>query len=332
MNITVNPSSPSELDRAFLLARSPGDVITARGGNFTTKGNWGFPNYCHLASGVTLDFTDSTLKFDTLANLTTQTGGVTRPDKDLNILWGEGNNTIIGGKFDATPPAGWYGGGLRFSGVYKVSGSTIVGLKGSWAANVEVFAVSSQGNTDGSIVENVTVKEVAQDSYVSGIYVGATVYPVTVAPSVVTNCNVDLGFNNQFAYSSTRKTVFTNCVGSGVKYGLYTDTRDMVAVLIGCKLTASWAAISSIGMASTTRMVSATNCELTGERGIEWWDKTGTADVMVGGVVISASTLNSKYTATVLAKKGNLSIVTTNILQPVNLVVSPGCVTPMVLA
>lgn len=338
IEVIVDPTDPNGLDRAFSVARSPGDRIVARNGRFVTKGNWGFPSYCHLAQGVSLDLTGSTLSFDVIANITTQVDGITRPDKDLNILWGAGDNTITGGTFNATPPNGWYGGGLRFLGKYTISNVLITGLKGSWTqplagggTGVEVFAISSQGLTDQSSVSNVTVKDVAPNAYVSGIYIGATQSPTTVVGSTVSSCFVDLGSQNMFAYSSTLKTTFTSCTGYGGSYGLYTDTGDMNAIARSCTLRGTHAAISSVGVGACNRYVAALNCNLTGERCVEWWDKTQSADNMVGGVTVTDSQIDSTYTASVAAKKGNIVMACNTLTKPANVAVGTGSFTPAVM-
>jgi hypothetical protein len=294
-----------------------------------TDGNWAFPNYRTLATGVTLDMTGATLMFSQTP--VTTTNGTPRPSKDLNILWGGGDNTIIGGTFDATPPPGWCGGGLRFSGKYRVSGTTIIGLKGSWETLVEVFAISSEGATDGSKVDTCVVRDVAPNAYVSGIYLGGTVQPEQGTDgSRVVACTVDLGAKNQHAYAATYKTTLVQCSGTGGRYGLYADTGDMTALAKNCDLSGTYAAVSSVGTARVTRRIMLEECALRGERGVEWFDKT-VGGVMDGGVVVLRCKLDAHYTMAVAGKQGSIFMAQTTLAKPLNVVLSTGSFNPVVI-
>jgi len=327
MTLTVDPTKPGDLDRAMMMMRSPGDVILAQNGQFTTVGNWGFPDFRSLAKGVSLNATGSRISFS--AAYQGSAGGVPRPAKDLNILWGAGDNTVIGGSWDCTPPAGWFGGGLRFSGKFSLSGATVSGLKGDWAfsgpgfTGVEVFAVSGEGATGGSAVENCKVLGVSPNAYVSGIYLGAT--EDNGIPSMVMNCDVDIRFDNQHAYAATYLTRFVDCKGRGGKYGFYTDTGACIARLQRCELQGSWAAISMVGVGLVRRSVVAEECKLVGGRGVEWWDKTPGSASMDGGVMVSSCDIDAEYLAAVAAAKGSISFGENTYRQPVKTAVgSPG--------
>jgi len=65
---------------------------------------------------------------------------------------------------------------------------------------------------------------------------------------LVADCNVDVGRNNQFAYSANDSVTFRSCYGRGAKAGLYNDTghaRDIEA--LDCHLVGEWAGICLIG-------------------------------------------------------------------------------------
>ena len=274
--MTITCTQPGDLDRALAAARNPGDQIIARNGTFTTKGNWGFPNFLSLAAGVKLDATGSTIRFD--PNPTLTTGGIQRLALDLNILW-------------------------------------------------------AGGDTDGSIMESVTGKGVAPNAYVSGIYVGGTVEPQPGTDgSKVTLCSVDLGADNQFAYSCSYKTTFSSSQGKGGRYGLYTDTGPMIAFAIGCTFSGSYAAVSSVSGTVATRSVVLQSCQLSGERAVEWWDKSLTGAAMAGGIAILDSTVDAKFTAAVVGQSGNIVIARNKLVQPPQVSVPDGSRRPLLLA
>lgn len=292
--------NPTDFDRACAAAGSGDTIQLLANVTYLTRGSWAFPasaGWCHLASGVTLAGAPG-------AKLAFATDAICngRPANDINLLWGVGNNTINGPLvFDATPPRpGLNTNGLRFFGRYSISGIDIRGLRGSWSGpTCEVFALSSTGATAGSVVRNVTVSEVAANSYVSGIYIGGiTGTPDEDQLSVVTDSSVNLGADNQFAFSCSGRTNFARCSATGGKYGLYTDTGPMVALMTACDLVGSYAGISSVQAVSAAkpelRMVSFTGGTIRAPRVVEWWDKQA-QPAMSGCVVLTDSQISGPF-------------------------------------
>lgn len=327
-------SNPIDFDRAALSAED-GDTIYINAGVVAeTKGNWWFPNFLTLKAGVNLEGDPGAgLKFS--AAPATTALSAPRVAKDLNILWAGGRNKITGIKFDCMPPlGGWNGGGLRFDNRYIVSGCEIVGLRGNWQDQVEVFAISSQGDTCGSTVDQVKVHSVEPNSYVSGIYIGGTVPPSDPNKvSRVTNCSVDLGMGNQFGFSCTYKTKFIRCETKGGAYGLYTDTGHMIAELFECDLRSSYAAISSTQAAAGTviRQVYANKCKLISARGVEWFDKTPGKDRMVGGVCVTDSEIDAEYTVAVDGRTGAVVMADVELARPYKDAITQGSIYPVVM-
>ncbi len=283
MQVTITTDDvsrdPFVLDRALKMVRSPGDVIIL-GDNVTaaTQGTWAFEAYgwISLANGVSLrGGHNSVIRF---SSPVLETRGQVRPAKDLNILWAGDGCSVSGLTFDCTAPEGWNGGGLRFHGRFNVTDCVIKGLSGT-IGQQESFAISSTGDTSGTVVERVVVHEcftATPTSYVSGIYIGAT---SGEGGNQVIACDVDLGPHGWFAYSSTRPTVFDQCVGKASRFW-YTDTGDGEATVQDCSGAVSYAAVSSVAVEGTPlRRVLVRGCHFIGEgetvRAAEWWDKTG---------------------------------------------------------
>jgi hypothetical protein len=277
-----------ELDAAFAAAKA-GDVIELGPGIHRTMGNYAAGQsrgWCQLAAGVRVVGAGSRKTIIQLHPDARTATLAQRPDRDTNVLWGNVDISISGITFDANyrhlPEC--HVGGLRFHGRYELEDVRVIGLHGSWQApktltkEIEVFAVSSVGNSGGSRLEKVTVGEVAPSAYVSGIFVGSTV-EVSEA-SKVSDCLVELGSGNQFGYSANRRVSFWNCVSTGGRYGFYNDTGPTQDVTLDqCDLSGSHAAVSLIakapdGVRSAVRVL---RSRIRGGRGIEVWDRTNTA-------------------------------------------------------
>jgi len=203
---------------------------------------------------------------------------------------------------------------MRFHGQFRVCGAIICGMSGSRASGtpsgaVESFAISSEGDTGGSVVEEVTVRDCKSehpDDYVSGIFMGATGDVATALESIVRNCVVRLGPHGQFAYSSNGPTLFRACAGEASRFW-YNDTGHSYGVrLIGCTGRGNYAAVSCIATpGGEVRQVQVVDCRFDFPRGIEWWDQAGSAG-MSGGVVSAGSQFKCQYPAAISAKSGGV--------------------------
>jgi hypothetical protein len=315
-----------DFDRALRCAIA-GDVIELTPGvEYTTYGGWsGEDGYSNVASGVTIIATGATVLL--IAPVSFQ-----RQDHDLPILRGGANVKIIGGVWDCNHEGnpGWYTMGFRFHGKFEVHDAIIKGMSGSRRAGVESFAISSQGNTGGSIVDRVLVnncKNDDPDDYVSGIYIGATEH--CEKESLVRQCNVDLGIYGQFAYASNGRTLFVNCSGTAARFW-YNDTGDTFgARLVDCKGRANYAVISCVAKDEHGhREVSVNGGEFAGERLIEWWENGGHIS---GGVVITGATWSGRYTASVVAPRGAIVVDNCKLSLDAELNVPQGSVKPLVI-
>ena len=213
MKFVIPASEARRFDEMCAIARGGDTIELEPGGEYPTAGAWAFPapHYITLQSGVTLIASGARI---VLRDPAISTGGVIRPDKDLFILRAGADATVVGGLWDANYQGnpGWHCSGMRFYGRFTAKDLTIVGLCGSRqsqtpAGAVEVFAVSAEGNTGGSVVAGVSVKNCeisSPDSYVSGIFLGGTVK--SDVRSTIRDCAVNLGKLGQFAYSANQPT------------------------------------------------------------------------------------------------------------------------------
>lgn len=328
MKITLEPKElerdPSLFDWALRTARKPGDqIVVLPGATAITRGSWSFPefNWIGLAAGVSLILTGSTLQLSKMADRVTN--GAERPSKDLNLLWIGDGASIKGGVLDANFSAhpGWNCGGVRAFGRCRLEGLTIIGLSGSRKLQ-ESFAFSAEGATGGTEIIRVNVNRCKvddADSYVSGIYVGATVD--NGITSHVEGCNVDLGERGQFAYSSTFRTTFISCIGSAMRFW-YTDTKDGIATITQCTGLVSYSAIGSVATElndpphhpAPTRKVFVTNSTFTQTgneaRWVEWWNKGG---YQLGGVVLQSCVFNGfKHRVAIVGETGSVVLIDTS--------------------
>ena len=212
MKFAIPAGEAHRFDAVCAVARDGDTIELEDGGEYPTAGAWTFPApHYTLQPGVTLRAGNARI---VLRDPVTQVNGVIRPDKDLFILRAGAGVTIIGGIWDANCKGnpGWFCSGMRFHGRFTVERSAIKGLRGSRQSGtpsgaVEVFAISAEGNTGGSLVRGVAVGDcevVDPDSYVSGIFLGGTI--PTPTPSTIKHCSVDLGERGQFAYSANYQT------------------------------------------------------------------------------------------------------------------------------
>lgn len=300
-------------DDALRAAKS-GDVITLEPGReYTTRGAWAFheTGFISVPSGVTIIATGATI---TLKYPVTSTNGNERPDRDLQLLWCGEEVVIEGGTWDAGGDAhpGWHCGGLRFHGRFEIRNAKIIGLSGSRnsgtpSGEVESFAISSKGQTAGSIVERVRVnlcKTWHPDDYVSGIFVGSTGKQKSSAPSLVVGCEVDLGEYGQFAYACNHDTRFKQCIGKASR-GFYNDTGDTVAQLDGCDIVGSYAGLSIVGSKTITteRTVVAYECRVTAPRLVEWFEQDA---MMSGSVILSGGWFSGQYATAIKGSHGGI--------------------------
>ncbi len=284
-----------ELDAAFAAATA-GDTIELGAGVYRTQGNFAAGErrgWCQMAAGVRLVGIGSGRTIIRLSPDVRTTILASRRDHDWNVLWADANASIAGVTLDANyrelPDC--HVGGARFHGRFELDDLRIVGLRGAWhddrtlTKEIEVFGISSCGNTGGSVVRTVTIADVAPSSYVTGIFMGST--EEVREESTVSDCIVQLGEGNQCGYSANRRVSFWNCSSTGGRYGFYNDTGPVREVTLDqCDLSGSHAAVSLIATApdavrAPVRILRSRLCSC---RGVEVWDRTGTAieaDVLV---------------------------------------------------
>lgn len=280
MTIIIPQTEPRRFDDACRSAQAGDTILLEEGGVYETAGCWAADGFQSLRPGVTLEASGATVR---LVSPERATHGVERPDRDLILLTCGPGARIIGGTFDGNwqQQEEWFVSGIRFHGRFEVRGATIKGLAGSRSSGtpsgaVEVFAISAEGKTGGSIVQDVTVRDCRVDSpsdYVSGIYVGAT--EASDAWSKVERCNVQLGEHGQFAYASNGKVVFHGCTGNAARYW-YNDTGDTDDCRIQSGLgTCSYAVVSAVAKdAQGNRRIAIRGGEFTAPRLCEWWDQS----------------------------------------------------------
>lgn len=305
-----------ELDSAFAAART-GDTIELGPGTHRTLGNYAagpHRGWCQLTAGVRLVGAGSD---KTIIRLDPEARAATlahRPDHDTNVLWGNVDIHISGITFDANyrelPDC--HVGGLRFHGRYELEDLRITGLSGAWndprtrTREIEVFAVSSIGDTGGSRIERVTVNDVAPSAYVSGIFLGST--KEVSGPSRVADCSVDLGNGNQFGFSANRNVAFWNCRSIGGRYGFYNDTGPTCDITLDqSELHGTHAAVSLIAKAPDGRRlpVRVLRCALHGGRGVEVWDRTNSA--IPADVLVESCHIDVDY-VTAVANTGSVQL------------------------
>lgn len=295
------------LDKVLKMARSPGDRIVLSPGLVTyTRGSWAFPEFgwIGLASGVDLLGSGSQVVLSPEA--IKETNGKVRPSKDINVLWAGVDTEVTNVRFDCNGAShpGWNCGGLRFHGKFAVRGCDITGLSGTLDQQ-EVFAISAQGETGGSNVASVRVFDCLVDrpaSYISGIYIGAS---EPGEDNLVSDCDVNLGANGWFAYSSTNRTLFHRCAGRAQRWW-HTDTGNGAADIRECSGETTYAVISSVCTGGNPdRRIRVYDSKFNGGDGrfVEWWDKDGSQD---GFVLFQNCGLSARYDVASDAKRGAL--------------------------
>lgn len=309
MDIRLSENDGRRFDSACAAARSGDRVILTAGTTYYTSGPWGMPNTLTLQDGVTLIATGAKI---VLADPTISVNGVLRPDKDLFLLRGGRDVAVEGGEWDANWKAneGWFCSGMRFHGRFTVMNVTIKGLHGSRNSGtpsgaVEVFAISSEGETGDSRVFNVTVHDCdvgSPDSYVSGIYLGGTIS--TNRRSTIAGCHVHLGPNGQFAYAANYRTDINGCWGEAAR-GFYNDTGHTIDCSMSeCEFIASYAGISLVSAQDNRRELSVVATKITAPRMVEWWESNGAR--ATGGVLVRRCVYVGNLLASTLADHGNL--------------------------
>lgn len=296
-----------DLDR-ILMAMSEGDTVELDSGLYTTRGAWAFRERDHISlpNGCSI-----IAKPDTIIRLENaeivDASGKPREDRDLPILWAGSGTTIKGGVWDCNFQGhpGMYTQGLRFHGVFDIRNARIIGMSGTRAVTntvrpVESFAISSTGKTGGSTVTSVTVdscKAGDKNDYVSGIFVGSTEPSDTW--SYVIDCKVHLGDVGQFGFACNGATEFTRCLAHAMN-GFYNDTGSTVAQLRECELEGAYAAVSMVGVDKTKRLVRLIGCDLSGARGVEWYEKSGSMD---GTIIAISCKINAEWLAAIKDSK-----------------------------
>lgn len=338
MSITIESKTDS-FDDALRGARS-GDVIRLQpGSTYITQGAWAFPDrgFVSVPSGVTILADGATVR---LKHPVTGTLGKDRPDRDLQLLWCGEEVIIQGGTWDAcgADHIGWFCGGLRFHGRFEIRDARIMGLSGSRKSGtpvgeVESFAISSKGQTAGSIVERVLVnlcKDGHPDDYVSGIFVGSNGKQKSSRPSIVRKCEVDLGEHGQFAYSCNHDTRFVGCIGKASR-GFYNDWNDTVAQLDGCDLVGSYAAVSLVGSRTipTERTLIAHECRMTGCRMVEWFQHEAP---MAGSVVFAGGWFKGEFATAIAGTSGRIILDQVRLPADAKHALEPGSTPPVVFA
>lgn len=345
MNITLQPSDAERLD-AVLLSLRPSDALTlAPGGTFLTRGVWAFesrglrslPERCSVwAHGATVRFHPDAVR---------KTNGAVRRNRDLALFWCDPGCTIVGGTWDCSSPwADWYPSGLRFFGRFTLRQPTVaeapgiggravrvLGGSGSRSVGTESFLVSSEGATGGSVLDGIvaSAKCADEDAYVTGIYPGATIR--STERTTVTGCDVTLGKFGQAAFSASGAPVdFRACTGIAPRW-FYVDTGDTVDSSIeNCTGTGSYAFASIVGTGPCRRELRISQCLMSGERAVEWYDTTPSADQMTGGVLVEDSEFEGHYLAAVAARRGSLLFRGFNPASEVAVV--PGSTAPVILS
>ncbi len=317
MRITIRSGDgPDALDRALRLARKPEDVIDAKGTlNLTTQGAWAFPEFGYRSIGrCRIDLGNSRVTLSPEA--ATHTGGVPRPDRDFWIAWTDPGARVYGGVWncnevafrDPDPTRCWFTRGIRFGGgAYKAHGVNVVGMRGTYAnrgsgilnPDVEAFGISSGGQPDvRHEIVDCEVSGCAPDSYCSGIMSGGDhPIPVDQIPEgckrlgLISNCRVDLGGLNWFAFSSNvacedpyigLAVEIRDGLGAGVERGFHNDTGPTAAVLRRMSFRSTWSDISLAGGdTSTRRVVLVDRCLLGADCAVDIAGAVGSQSVII---------------------------------------------------
>jgi hypothetical protein len=313
--ITIT-SNTYDLDSILQVAKPGSSIKLESGQTYYTRGAWAFQGRGHISlpEGCRLDATGAIIMLrDAVRSAST---GI-RQDRDLPIMWCGRDCTIEGGLWDcnAAGHQGWLTQGIRFFGKFRIHNAHIKGMRGTRTAGittvnpVESFAISSEGDTAGSMVNGCRVtcapEDDLPDNYVSGIFMGST-SPSSTDISIIQNSEVYLGQHGQFAFAANGSPCWiARCEGKASR-GFYNDTGDTVVELEDCRLRGHYAAISVVANQPCRRFIQASDCELSGERAVEWNDR----DLdMTGTVVLHRAKTSGRYRAAVLNRVGRGTIV-----------------------
>lgn len=216
---------PDEFDEALRETTRAGEEIHLRSGvGYVTAGNWTVLDspWCNLARGVSIFGNGATLS---LRNPV----GADRPDRDVNLIWGAGDNLIHDLTFDGSQAgAGLHVGGIRILGRYDIKNVEVRGLRGTWNGvgtlhkEIEVFPFVGFG--PGGTVQNFRVRNCSPNSYVSGVYL--------VKGGYARDLDIDLGGGNWFALSGGEDCTFRRAKIRGAKIVLYNDTGPTDKILL----------------------------------------------------------------------------------------------------
>lgn len=249
MKITLLPND--DFDKALAVNREPGtEFVLIAGATYKTKGNWYYPDWCHLGTGCKLYGNGARLVLDT-ANAVRSVNNVVRPDRDLNVLWTGRNvvveNLIIDGNeaslVNATDLSKtWFVTcGIRTTGKASITNVTVENIRGTYNGvatlnkEIESFGILVTGPDGGSTITNCIVQNCPENSYISAIYSGH-VGP-NVAKNIISNCKINIGKNNWFGYGANCNVYVSNSeIINGPRMAIYNDTDITDNVVVdNCK-------------------------------------------------------------------------------------------------
>lgn len=342
MKITLTPSD--NFDKALASNREPGTEFILTQGVYKTAGNWYFNDWTHLASGCKITGNGSSLVLDPILAIK-NVNGITRPDRDLNVLW-TGANTIVenltidgneSAFLNTDPNKTWYvTTGLRSSGKLTATNITVQNIRGTFAGigtltkEIEAFGISTTGPDGGSTIANCIVHNCPENSYISAISAGHV--GTNVAKTNVSNCKVNIGKNNWFGFGINCNVHISNCeIVNGPRIAIYNDTNVTENCIIEkCKFNSIEKLISLIippGSNDQKKNIKIKGCNIGFTSGsarhlVEMWDQNndvGNIKRQQGPLLIqdSSVTLGDPATKLYIATVGNdirpISIVDCNV-------------------
>jgi hypothetical protein len=292
---------PDEFDEALSETTRPGEEIHLRSGvGYVTQGNWLAQTrpWANLAAGVALIGNGATVS---LRNPFTAPEGIQRANRDVNLLWGAGDNTIRDLTMDGSQAgANLHVGGIRILGPADISNVEVRGLRGTWNGvgtlhkEIEVFGLVVLGGATPSKVNNFRIANCAPNAYVSGVFL------VNNAEGSV--LNIDLGARNWFGISAGERVKFYNVSVTGARVVLYNDTGPTDRVSVSNLFAVGAETLLSMVSVDGTRKghiaIRDSEVELVGDaageaRIVELVDKTPTMNAPLGHVLLSDVTVTS---------------------------------------